>query len=214
MKLRTPEQLSDILDQDLAWRKKEIAAIVVFIHRNKLKPLLLSTALRAGVTLLYAHWEGFLKRSSEFYLEYVSRQNLRNDQLADNFLAIAARKPLSSAGESTKISQALVMVDFFRSKMSDIGVFPSGDSIRTKSNLSSEVLKEIATTIGIDYSLFATKSVLIDERLVYKRNNVAHGQFLDIDLTDFQELQVEISDMMETWRTEIQNACIMKRYRI
>jgi hypothetical protein len=105
------------------------------------------------------------------------------------------------------------VVDFFRRKMTDNAVLPSSDSIKTRSNLSSEVLKDIASTVGVKFSLFETKATLIDEKLVNKRNHVAHGQFLDFDASGFEDLLDGVTAMMETWRNEIQNACITKRYR-
>lgn len=53
----------------------------------------------------------------------------------------------------------------------------------------------------------------IDEKLVQKRNHVAHGQFLDFDASDFEDLLDEVTGMMETWRNDIENACVTKRYR-
>jgi hypothetical protein len=213
MKIRTTEQLVDAIDEDLAWRRKELTTLRFVIDRFRMKPRVLNTSLRAGITLLYAHWEGFLKKSSELYVEFVGRQSLPNSQLADNFLAISARTPLHNMLSSPRTTQSMAVVHFFRRKMTDNAVLPSSDSIKTKSNLTSEVLKDIASTVGVKFSLFETKATLIDEKLVHKRNHVAHGQFLDFDASSFEELLDEVTAMMETWRNEIQNACITKRYR-
>jgi hypothetical protein len=214
MKIRTTENLLDQIDQDFAWRKKELVTLKLIINRYQFKPRLLNTALRAGITLLYAHWEGFLKTSSEFYLEFVSNQGAANHQLSDNFLALVARRPINDMTASSKVDQGLALVDFFRRKLTDVADLPHKDTIKTRSNLSSNVLRDISSTIGVNYSLFQTKSALIDERLLYKRNNVVHGQFLDLDVVDFTEIYNEVTTMMETWRNELDNACVTKRYLI
>ncbi len=214
MKMRTSEQLTDAIDEDFAWRKKELTTLKFAIERARTKPRLLNTSLRAGVTLLYAHWEGFLKKSAELYLEYVGRQSVPNSDLTDNFVAISARVPLHSMLSSPRISQSMAVVDFFRRKMTEAAVFPVSDAIKTRSNLSSEVLKEISLTLGVNFTLFETKATLIDEKLVHKRNNIAHGNFLDIGATDFEDLLSEVTSMMETWRNEIENACVTKRYKV
>ena len=212
MKIRTTESLFDAIDEDLAWRKKELAALKFLINRFALKPRVLNAALRAGIALLYAHWEGFLKTSAEFYLEFISRQGLKNEQLADNLLALSARKSIHELMSSPKVSQGLATVEFFRRKLTESANLPFKDAVHTESNLSSKVLKNISLSVGVEYSLFETKSALIDEKLVHNRNTVAHGQTLNIDASDFEEVFKEVTDMMETWRNELENACVTKRY--
>ncbi|WP_219238112.1 MAE_28990/MAE_18760 family HEPN-like nuclease [Stakelama flava] len=41
---------------------------------------------RAGVGLLYAHWEGFVKRSAELYVEYISNRGLKYKNLTTCFV--------------------------------------------------------------------------------------------------------------------------------
>ncbi len=67
-----------------------------------------------------------------------------------------------------------------------------GESIRTESNLSSKVLKEILWCLGIEDTPFILKAQLIDEKLAGKRNHIAHGEFLDVDLADCQLLRGEV----------------------
>jgi hypothetical protein len=139
MKLRTTEQLLATLDDDLAWRRKELSSLRLMAERTKYRPRLLGPILRAGIALLYAHWEGFIKTSSEAYLEFVSRQGLVNSDLADNFLAISARGPLTQMAQSAQQSYALNVVGFFRSQLGLVANISAQGSINTKSNLSSEV---------------------------------------------------------------------------
>jgi len=212
MKIRTAENLADAIDADLIWRKKELATLKFAIGRSRTRPRLLNATLRAGVALLYAHWEGFLKASSEFYLEFVSRQGITNLQLADNFLALSARKSMHDMASSSRVSQSIELVDFFRRRMDEPADVPYKDTVKTRSNLNSDVLRDLSISVGVDYSLFATKSTLIDEKLLHKRNNVAHGQFLDMDAKDFEETFSEVTAMLETWRNELENACATKRY--
>ena len=71
MSVRTSEELIDRIDKDLIWRKKELTILKTALQsaRQDRKPVL----LRSLVTLLYAHWEGFIKNTSQSYLEYVSK---------------------------------------------------------------------------------------------------------------------------------------------
>lgn len=76
MRLRTLSSLQDALDNAFAWRIKEIAAMKMSVE-SKSMSMTQTTLIRAGVPLLYAHWEGFIKQASQFYLEYVSNQRLK-----------------------------------------------------------------------------------------------------------------------------------------
>ena len=69
MKIRTADQLQEVLDAEFSWRLKEIADIRSAAESAKLGSQ--KTLIRAGVALLYAHWEGFIKKSTTAYINYV-----------------------------------------------------------------------------------------------------------------------------------------------
>ncbi|MDR3458059.1 MAG: MAE_28990/MAE_18760 family HEPN-like nuclease [Verrucomicrobiae bacterium] len=214
MKIRTQENLLDVIDQDFAWRKKELATLRFVIKRAQSNPRFLTTALRAGIALLYAHWEGFLKSSSENFLEFVSRQNLNNEDVAPNILALCTKRMMNDSLAGSKIDQAIAIVSFFRDDMSKPLSLPRRTAIPTESNLSSTVLCNISKAVGIDYSLFETKAFIIDERLLAKRNSIAHGQFFDLDLQEFEDTLNEMSQLLEVWRNEIENVCALRKYLV
>ncbi|MDB9476799.1 MAE_28990/MAE_18760 family HEPN-like nuclease [Dolichospermum circinale] len=70
------------------------------------------------------------------------------------------------------------------------------------SNLSASVFKEIISMLGLDYSLYESKEVFINKRLLEKRNLIAHGNYLDIDEKDYDELHTIVIGMMDTLRPE------------
>ena len=72
MAIRNKEQLGDALDADIAWRRIELRTLSNNVKAAKDEKL--KTALRVGIVLLYAHWEGFIKTSAENYLIFVSDQ--------------------------------------------------------------------------------------------------------------------------------------------
>lgn len=80
MKIRTESQLSDAIDNDLIWRKKELTQLKFLLESVAGRGDRESTVLRGAVTLVYAHWEGFVKLAGLSYLEYVSGQRLRFDE--------------------------------------------------------------------------------------------------------------------------------------
>ena len=47
---------------------------------------------RAGVALLYAHWEGFTKEACQAYLEFVVKRKLKYGEMSDAFIITSVTK--------------------------------------------------------------------------------------------------------------------------
>ena len=65
MKIRTKEEFQDAVDSETSWRKKELSAINSNI--SSARKFSKNTALRAGIAMLYAHWEGLVKKVASYY---------------------------------------------------------------------------------------------------------------------------------------------------
>ncbi len=212
MSIRTLEHLSDALAAEIVWRKKELTALKFMIERGTLTTDRRTAILRGAVALLYAHWEGFIKSSSKYYLEYVYYQRLTYKQLSNNFLAISIRSLLNKASLSNKIEYHLDVVDFFSKRLADRSALPYKEGINTKSNLSSKVFKEIITTLGLDYSEFEAKELLVDELLLKNRNEIAHGEYLLLSPETYIQIHEQVLHIIERYRTEVENAAALKKY--
>jgi hypothetical protein len=66
--------------------------------------------------------------------------------------------------------------------------------------------------LGLDYSFYESKQVIIDEQLLKRRNAIAHGEYLSLDRDEYQQLRDEILAMMENFRTQVENHAIQKLY--
>lgn len=209
-KIRTLNQLTDKLSKEIVWRKKELIYIKTLAEKNKQKSTS-DALLRSGITILYAHWEGFIKSASTFYLEFVSRQNLRYEDLTANFLALAMKKRLSEAYESYKVTVFTKVAEFFVHGLDEPCSLQWEDIIRT-SNLNSDILRDIACMLGLDYSLYETKEKIIDESLLRSRNEIAHGRYLLIDFDQYMNLHHEIIALMDLFKDQIENAAASKAY--
>ncbi|WP_295883817.1 MAE_28990/MAE_18760 family HEPN-like nuclease [uncultured Thiohalocapsa sp.] len=213
MKIRTESQLADAIDQDLIWRKKELTQLKFLLDAAAGRGDRESTVLRGAVTLLYAHWEGFVKFAALAYLEYIAAQRLRFDELAPALLALAARSKLNAAANANRIRAHIEIVEFFRASLSQRCSLPYKDGITTRANLSSEVLREIVETLGLSFAPFETKCNLIDETLLRSRNTIAHGEYLIITVGRFEELAREVLEMMENFRAQVQNAAALQQFK-
>ncbi|MGK7925356.1 MAG: MAE_28990/MAE_18760 family HEPN-like nuclease [Spirulina sp.] len=212
MKIRTLEELNKKLSDDLVWRKKELAAMRSLIEQRNFSLNKHNILVRSGICILYAHWEGFIKFAANAYLDYIRLQRLTYKELSSNFLALAMKEKLTEAKETNKPSLYIPICDFFLTELDERCKLPK-DIISTDSNLSSDILKEITYILGIDFSFYSTKCVLIDTQLLKARNSIAHGDYLLIDRAGYIELHQEVLAMMEIFRNQIENAASEKKFR-
>lgn len=211
MNIRTLEQLNNILSEDLSWRKKELAEVRSLVELRNVSNQRHKASIRGGVCILYSHWEGFIKLAANSYLEHVRSQKLTYRDLSTNFLALAMKQKLNEAKDTNKSSIYIPVCDFFLSELDQRCSLPK-DSISTASNLSSEILKEITHVLGLDFSHYSTKSVLINIKLLETRNKIAHGNYLEFGREEYVELHGEVINMLDLFRNQIENAAIEKEY--
>ena len=102
MRIRTLENLNQRLTDDFVWRRKELTYLNDLIDTRTFLADKQTMLLRAGITLLYAHWEGYIKTVATSYLEFVAMQKLMYDELAINFVAVAMKAKLKDATETNK----------------------------------------------------------------------------------------------------------------
>ncbi len=209
-KLRTVINLQECLDRDFAWRVKEIDGLKTLLRMpgdtNQ------SLLIRATLPLVYAHWEGFVKRASVSYLAFVKNQRLVYRDLSDCFMAIGAKNVLNELTLSNKMLLNLSVVDFFINKLDDRVSFHPKKAINTESNLSSTVFDNIANSIGIDTSHYQAYYKLIDESLLHRRNRIAHGDYLDVNASQLRQLADEVLDLIRKFKTDIETAASLKQY--
>lgn len=211
MKLRSIDHLESYLDSELSWRKQETTTIYMSIKSSRLNTK--DVSVRSGIVLLYSHWEGFIKKSSQAYLNYICCKGIPYCDLKNNFRAIGIKEDCKS--QSTKsLDYQLFIVDRVRSPQGKFNVDPES-IIDTGSNLKSEVLKEIISTIGFDYTPYELKENLIDERLLKNRNKIAHGEknYDSEDLhASFKELKEEVFEMLDIFKSQVIGAANNKDY--
>jgi MAE_28990/MAE_18760-like HEPN len=211
--IRTLEQLSDRLAEDLAWRKQELSALKSLIETASISSSKEKMLLRSGITILYAHWEGFIKSAGSNYLEYVALKRLKYSELSGNFVALAFKSRLNQVNETNKATVFTDAIGFMREQLDQRSSVPYKDVVQTGSNLSSSILREITCILGLDYSLYETKQILIDEKPLARRNTIAHGNFLQLDKQDYLELHVQVIGMMEVFRNQVENCASCGDYR-
>jgi hypothetical protein len=210
MKIRSAEEFHDIVNEDFAWRRKELSKLLSDIEQAN--PKQLDTTLRAGIVLLYAHWEGFIKNIAEYYLIYIDCRKHKYSELKECFIAISLKNQIRSFIDSNKSTIHTQCVDFILNSKETIAKIPTKDFIRTGSNLNSTILREILTSIGIDFTPYDTKSNIIDKTLLRNRNTIAHGHQLEFDKSTYIHLHQEITNLLNEFKNVVCNAVLLKEF--
>ena len=211
--IRTKEDLVDRIGQDHVWRLREISELKSLIEDPLISDLRKRVLCRSGIALLYAHWEGFVKKSGTYFLEYVASQRHNISELRSNFITLLVRGKIDKANESNKYSAFDEVTRYILENQSTRAKIPTKNVVDTQSNLSTKVLKEIMWCLGLDYEFYEPKEKLIDLKLVGRRNHVAHGESIEINLEDFIEMVDEVLGLMATFKNLLENSCITESYK-
>ena len=210
-KIRTVSQLQDSLDQGFSWRLKEIADLKITVRGNS--TLGQATVIRAGVPLLYAHWEGFVKQASQDYLNFVSCQRMKYGDLAPCFVVFGVKKHLTNITSSRTTSINIEAVEFFRRCAGERADLILSSAIDTKSNLNSDIFENIALSIGVSVKPYDSYYNLIDVSLLARRNKSAHGEYLDLRVEDFRKLSDEVVKLLRMYKTDIENMASVSAFK-
>lgn len=187
------EKLQDSLQQELAWRKKEMSALLL-AGRSSIGDLQRS-AIRSGIVMTYAHLEGFVRQGARKYFKFVKSEQLTYRELSVNFLALKVSK---MASESTsKASYYHKAAELLVKRLDEKAVLPRPDIITTRSNLTFEQFVEILYCVNISPDVFSTKRNFIDTKLLEKRNAIAHGQYREVDLAEYEEIHSGVVEIID-----------------
>lgn len=210
-KIRSLSELQDELDRDFSWRIHEFSGLRKLIPTNGGKYQV--SLIRANLAILYAHWEGFIKNSSGYYLEFVNRKGLKASELLDCFAYLGLKKKMNTLVETKKADHGLMILQQIRSDFSEPLPLSFDGVLRTDSNLKSEVFTAIATSLGFSIDRYVPYFNLIDESLLKQRNGIAHGEYLEIDLTRFNEIADRVIMLLRWFKADIEIAASNGNYR-
>lgn len=212
MNFRRADEVYDFLDSEVSWRCLEISSLKTSLAAAK--GVHYRAIVRAGVPILYAHWEGFVKAASEAYLNFVNNQRHKYNELRACFVVLGLKSKLSLLTESKKSEKNVGCIEFIRKELDQTAVLKLDNAIRTDSNLNSLVFENIAATIGLDTSWYVPKYPLIDVQLLMARNGIAHGEYLDIRQKEFTDLSDEVLILIRNYKADIENSIAQGLYKI
>lgn len=207
----TEQDLSSIFDADLIWRRKELSDIKAAIKTADppSKPVL----LRAIIAMSYAHWEGYVRTCANRYFEHLT---LRKKPFAEFERQIYVNSVL---GRLDTLHQGRVGLEARCKLVNDIldgtggrFAYVNPDLVDTRSNLNTDVIKDICMVCGVDSSHFDQNRTFLDIQLLKRRNAIAHGQQEFIQTDEIDDLVANILALMGFFRNLLENKIYSKAY--
>jgi hypothetical protein len=203
-------ELVNAVDGEIGWRKKELKIIKDNIPSKDSS--LQRAILRSAIPILYAHWEGFTKKSCEFYLEYVSNRSIKNRELKPQFISLSLSREIKKV-EIRSMEEKTNAVKYLIDCLDQNAEIPINNIIQTKSNLKYTVFKDIIFILGLELSQFECFESLIND-LVETRNTIAHGTGHKVIYSTYIQMNDDIINLMEILRTEIENSAVLEKYKL
>lgn len=212
MKLRTPSQFTDKINQNLAHRKRELSSLLNHVSRARIHEV--EPVSKAAVCLLYAHWEGFVKYGGTCLANFVAFKGISISALSNGFIAACVQQKLKQVRGTKKISIAREYVELVRHPNAGLGPLKWDSVIETHDNLNMDSLKEILELVGCDDSFYQTKKGVIDSQLVHYRNSIAHTGYSDFDPNDYPRLHAETLALIEKFRDDLEDSVSSRLFEI
>ncbi|WP_408058399.1 MAE_28990/MAE_18760 family HEPN-like nuclease [Streptomyces anthocyanicus] len=211
--MRTISELQDSLDSDLAWRRSELHSYLGSVRRSSRDSVTQRSLCRAGIPLLYAHWEGYAKHSLSAYIQFVGRRRLTYRELHPGFVALGIEAEADAQAGISATRKMIWRAHTLLTKDGERAAIPWRKGVDTQSNLNSNRCFELFALVGLDASPIQLKSRLIDYELLRVRNEIAHGQYLNVDSTAYEELHQEVLTILNFVRNAISTAAENGAYR-
>jgi hypothetical protein len=217
---KTLTYLYELVEKDYAWRISELSNYrsALLTERNEKAK---KAKIRAGIALLYAHWEGFIKQLANWYYEFVSFQSNNVSDLNESFASIILRAELNVLESSNKIKDHQRVIKMIFEGMNKTAYFSSKSPIKT-SNLKFDIFEDVCILLGINPIEFESRykrkfdrniQLTIDEDLVGQRNSIAHGEYLPISIEEYTKLyDIVVNGFLFNFKEIVMDCATNKKY--
>ncbi len=208
----TADEFTYLVTSDRTWRIREISDLKTAIRSadHSLERVL----LRSLVTISYAHWEGHVRRSAKLYLTHIALRKHQYGDLSPQFLKnyFLPRLSALSTSKANLAAKCMLLDDILSSSTKQFSRV-NEDLINTKSNLNSEVLREICQICGVPTVDFEEYQSFIDSILLKRRNAIAHGEDTFIHKDDLDDLAQKTIGLMRMFGDALDNIIQLQGYK-
>lgn len=165
---------------------------------------------RMCVPMIYANWEGFVVSSLKLLLQHLNTLNLSPVQIPIRLVVVGLGDTYRTLSGKQTFEQRCTFTEKFNDLLRNTVKFKT--KIETKSNLHSEVLKELCLMFDFDFSRFKDVCSMLD-RLVHVRNCIAHGENSILPTQENLEKFIEaVKESIDILVSEIDNFLMQESY--
>lgn len=205
------ETFSQAVTDDFNWRVKEISDVKEVVILSA--PHYSEVARKAALALTYAHWEGHVHLVAEAYLKYIALRKRTFASLVPSFQAVHITSKIKEwQNQKDSIALRLKIIDAVHTLDSQQfrGV-PSG-AVNTAGNLNFDRFVGICQVMSLDAGTIVSDPDYLDEAIVGARNRIAHGASITVTDEALQRATQFVLGIMRSFRTEVENSVVLKRY--
>lgn len=211
-KPRTEGEFSQQIIEDRNWRIREISDLKAAV--NNADSNLRRVLLRALVTICYAHWEGYVRFAARKYMEHISLRKFQYIELDRQFYRNYFLPRLAALSVTkSSITDRCHLIDEILGASENRYSRVNDDLINTKSNLNSDVLRDICLICGVPPLSFDDKETFIDVVLLKRRNAIAHGEETLIDFKELEFVTSETIGLIRSFGDSLENYVVLKTYK-
>ncbi|MCU1291391.1 MAG: hypothetical protein JWP08_241 [Bryobacterales bacterium] len=215
----TVDAFDIFLDNEQLWRSTEIEALRRHLQGSG-DPAWSETLARAGITMLYAHWEGFVKQAAESYLAYISERIRRNaiaiGTLSDHVRALIVYKRYTKPSEGER-----PIPRFLRVTKESLAEDPTAvvelsyhKLVETEANLNFAVFRSIGATIGLDTTKIDILVKSFDANIVAFRMTLAHGGRIDpVEVEAFHRYSARLLEAINEFKYILLDAALDEAFK-
>ena len=209
----TEDDLSRHIQQDRTWRLKEISDLKsITVRSDEISQTVL---LRALVAICYAHWEGSVRFAARRFLEHIALRRLQYRELDPQFRRNYFLPRLAALSVTkTSLSERCALVDEILMSSDRRFSRANDDLVNTRSNLNSDVFRDICLVCGIPFGQFEGEAHFIDVLLLKRRNEIAHGEDTRIGIEDLDDVTNRTLALMRGFGNCIENRVYQREYRV
>lgn len=211
--------LEQLLTNERAWRIQELDALrqafSVSSADHKAFP-------RIGVVMLYAHWEGFVRSAATAYVREIARTERRLVELRPEFSVAAVRRDIdglrSAATGSLNVARMMEHIGRIHAILDMPASKLANHTVKGHSSLNDERFKEICVEMSLDWKGWRNNDRKFYEEmgkikeLHHLRNEIAHGNKIDVSIESYQEIRNSIIETMASFADCLVDHLYEERY--
>lgn len=165
---------------------------------------------RMCIPIIYAHWEGFVTSSLKIMIDHLNGLKLSTEKIPTRLVVVGLGDTYRTLSGKQSFEQRVDFTNKFRSLIKETIKFRN--KIDTKSNLKSNILKELCQMFGFDFEKF--NDIIGDiDRLVHIRNSIAHGEnAVNPDMNNVLKYIEAVTQAMDIFINEINEFLINEDY--